>query len=360
VGNWHADQIAKRAAQDREHVDMIVAGHNHPPWHNMHWPYHATDNQTVDSNDTNMDSEDLAPFESVNDPLKKHLLQVHRLGTANQDTIYYQALQRTAPQILAHISHKFLKDKNVTAGERKHTLQYRYGGLYTNRLAYRYGHTPSPNCTLCGQPDGGHHSVSGCPAINTLVIERHNSAARYIMKAICDGQLGANVIMTDIGNAEKMREAGFSTRPPARIPATVLPDIDSETRNSLRPDGLIVTNLDNPTVERKAYIIEVKYAADTDTQRQERNATEQHNRLQEELCKAGYAPQNIMQANIILGVGGTVFTDTLTTLCTLGVLQRDAEKTLTKVHQSSVKWLHKIFTYKLMKSKRDLPRQGVG
>lgn len=292
--------------------------------------------------------------------MKSHLLQIHRLGASNQHTIYYQSLQKTVPQAAAAISHKFLKDKRITHGERKHALQYRYGGLYTNKLAYRYGHAPSPNCTLCGQLDGGHHSVSGCAAVNKLVIERHNGAARHILKAVADGQLGGALIMSDVGNAEKMAEAGFAARPAPRIPAHILPEVENEMRNSLRPDGLLVANVDQPTSERKVYIVEVKYAADTNTQNQESNADRQHDQLQEMMHQAGYDPEKIVRANIILGVGGTIFKDNITTMGTLGVSKKEAEKTLTKVHRHSIKWLHNIFTYKLAKSKQNIPRQGVG
>lgn len=359
VGNWHADVAAKQAAQAKDQVQYTVDNHSQPPWGTMHWPYHSTTETQEEQNPPSVPTQ-LQPFENINAALKSHLLRIHRLGASNQRTVYHQSLQRTAPLAVPEISHKFMRDKRITPAERRHTLQYRYGGLYTTKLAFRYGHAPSPNCTLCGQMDGGHHSVSGCPAVNKLVIERHNGAARHILKAIADGQLGGALIMSDVGNAKKMAEAGFETRPATRIPQHILPQIEDTLRNSLRPDGLLVANAGQPIPERKVYIIEVKYAADTDTENQESNANQQHEQLQQIMHQAGYDPDNITRANIILGVGGTIFKDNITTLDKLGVGKRAAEVTLTKVHRHSVKWLHKIFTYKFIRSKQNIPRQGVG
>ena len=66
-----------------------------------------------------------------------------------------------------------------------------------------------------------------------MVIERHNAGARHIIKAISDGQLGGALVMTDVGNAEKLAAAGFATKPAARIPPAVIPQADDTTRNSL-------------------------------------------------------------------------------------------------------------------------------
>ena len=212
----------------------------------------------------------------------------------------------------------------------------------------------------CGAMDGGHHSISGCPAIRKLVIERHNAAARHIMKAVADGQLGGALIMADVGNAEKMAEAGFHTKPAARIPETVLPGIDAVTRNSLKPDGLLVSNITQPIPQRKVHIIEIKYAADTNTNKQETRAQEQHNNLENILQAAGYSPNHLFQNTLVIGVGGTRYTENLTTLTALGVSESQAEKTLTKIHLTSVQWLHKIYCFKLHCNNQNIYRRGIG
>ena len=118
--------------------------------------------------------------------------------------------------------------------------------------------------------------------------------------------------------------------------------------------------MNQPPADRKVYIIEIKYAADTNTANQEQRAEEQHGHLHQLLLEAGYSGAHILQTNIILGAGGTIFKDNLTAMTELGVSTPDAEKALTKVHRSTVKWLHKTYTFKSMLSNQTMPRQGVG
>ena len=166
--------------------------------------------------------------------------------------------------------------------------------------------------------------------------------------------------MTDVGNADKMAAAGFPTKAASRIPQEVLPGVDATTRNALRPDGLLVSDMTQPLSHRKVHIVEIKYAADTDPSKQENHAQQQHDNLQHLLQSTGYMPQNIARDTIVLGVGGTIFTANLTTLLNLGVSQQAAERTLAKVHITSVKWLHKIYTFKLMQSKHQAAKTGMG
>lgn len=200
------------------------------------------------------------------------------------------------------------------------------------------------------------------PTLSKLVTERHNVAARYILKAVSEGQLGGSLIMTDAGSAEKMIQAGFTATYNRYIPQAILPNTDASKLRSLRPDGLIVLNADKPVERRQVYIIELKYTADTNTSLQTTRAQEQHKELESLLLAAQYKQQNIIRVPILIGVGGTIYLDTIAALNTLGISTKDAESTLTKVHIATVQWLHKIYKYKLVTSKQNLQqtRQGVG
>lgn len=360
VGNRAADRAADAAAKSPAQVNYVVAEHAQPPWHNLHWPYHgddiATDNHPSDLPCQDNDSR---PFSSLNGPLKKHLLQKHRLGMSNRNTVYYQALMETAPKVHAKLTNTFLHDRNITFSERKHTLQYRYGGLYTNKLAARFGHTVSANCTLCGQLDSGHHAVSGCPSLTKLVTERHNAAGRLVVKAIAEGQLGGSIIMADVGSNEKLQHDGLQAQYRRYIPQHILPEVPTTTLRNLRPDALLVLNQHKPIPERVIYIVELKYTRDTDTSEQTRRATDQHQQLEQHMIAAGYQAANIIRVPIMIGVGGTIYMDTITALNSLGVSKTDAETTLAKIHTTTVRWLHKIYTYKIAASKQH-SRQGVG
>jgi len=44
-----------------------------------------------------------------------------------------------------------------------------------------------------------------------MIVERHNIASRIILKASSKGKYGANLIFTDVGNADRFREQGLDT-----------------------------------------------------------------------------------------------------------------------------------------------------
>ena len=89
VGNRAADRAADAAAKSPAQVNYVVAEHAQPPWQNLHWPYHGDDTATDDhSSDMACHDTDSRPFSGLNGPLKKHLLQKHRLGTSNRKTVY--------------------------------------------------------------------------------------------------------------------------------------------------------------------------------------------------------------------------------------------------------------------------------
>jgi hypothetical protein len=85
----------------------------------------------------------------------------------------------------------------------QHTLHYKYGGLNTAKLRHGMKVAPTANCLLCGQLDGGHHSMSGCPHMSGTYTERHNVGGRILFKALLKGGRGSesDVVMHDIGHA---------------------------------------------------------------------------------------------------------------------------------------------------------------
>jgi hypothetical protein len=191
------------------------------------------------------------------------------------------------------------------------------------------------------------------------VAARHNDAGRKLLKAIANGQMGGSLVMADVGNAEKMASEGITCNTVTHVPASVLPNVHPTTLRTLRPDGMIVHNMDKDPKQRSVYIIEIKYTADTNRDLQTARAASQHDQLEGLLTSHGYQQHNIQRITILLGVGGTVYTDSIDALVTLGVAPNDAEKALKQVHRLSVQWLHKIYKYKIIASKQRL-RDGVG
>ena len=144
---------------------------------------------------------------------------------------------------------------------------------------FRYGKSADAKCPLCGQPDGGHHAVSGCKEVSRPVTNRHNKAARMILQAILKGRHGANLAAADVGSRKRRREDQLPLDLPNRIPdAAFPPDMPLADRRALqqqhRPDGVLYTPQDPAGYAMK--FIEVKYCRDTDPEAQMLRAETQH------------------------------------------------------------------------------------
>ena len=147
----------------------------------------------------------------------------------------------------------------------------------------------------------------------------------------CNHPTRAALIMMDAGRLEKRKRDGMDLA--TSIPTDLLPDTISleekrQLARALRPDALLKSKRrakrkrDDPGPKEEyqvVQIVEVKYCKDTDRTRQEERATEQHARLTELLKQGKY---KVQQHTILLGVGGTIYKDTLKHLQAL-VIDKD-------------------------------------
>ena len=80
-------------------------------------------------------------------------------------------------------------------------MQARTGTLLTGKMLHMMGKRPTDKCKRCGlqQPDGIHHSLSGCPAMTGMYTLRHNELGGECYKTVGKGGLGASVVAQDIG-----------------------------------------------------------------------------------------------------------------------------------------------------------------
>jgi hypothetical protein len=265
------------------------------------------------------------------------------MGDAKTDTIYYSLLQDIMPHTLMELSNKYKTSSLVTSGALRTAIAYHAGCLANQKTRYRDKYVSSPACLLCGDMDGGHHAVSACPAMERPVTARHHGAARALVKEVLKGRLGAGLVMMDAGNADKRREAGFSddlevSVPAALFPPSVTPEDVDHARRTMKPDAVVVTGKPG---SRTIHIIEVKYCRDTDRSVQEERAAAQHKQLMDLLAAEG---QTTRLHTILLGVGGTIYRDTLATLEELGVDRTRAQAALEKASKYAVQQMHYIIT----------------
>ena len=80
------------------------------------------------------------------------MVKSHCKGLSNTTT--YTALWGQIHSQLHQASHAFW---GLDAKLVRNTLKARYGCLWSQKLAYRYGLAPDDRCPLCGEPDGASH-----------------------------------------------------------------------------------------------------------------------------------------------------------------------------------------------------------
>ena len=79
------------------------------------------------------------------------------------------------------ISNSFVK--SVTSGEKKNVMLCRTDLIYNQKRATQYNHKEGPPIfPVCQKLDGTYHMLSGCshPIINTMIVNRHNTAGQMI------------------------------------------------------------------------------------------------------------------------------------------------------------------------------------
>jgi ribonuclease HI len=340
VGNEMADELAKAAGGggDEEHDGEIAVcpASSMTPMHGLYWPMYETADAAPEGGPRIRHVQDLRRH------LKKQIHQELRLGHSNQDGIYFTMWQATVPIAHAASSNGFLNmPEGVDANARKLVLQARYGTLNTAKFRMRCGLAASDACLLCGSPDGGHHSLSGCSRMLEMYTLRHNEAGGIIYQALAKGGLGAALVMQDIG---RHNAAGGDAEAAADIPTRLPPDIAQVVagEKESRPDIFIAHCL-MPGSE-SIHIVELKYCRDTDREGQRSAAISQHELLTRRLREK--YPGRVHMHAITLGVTGTIYTDFLEAMVTMQVPKREAKRCATKLHVHAVKYVQRIMRTK--------------
>ncbi|KAJ9525558.1 hypothetical protein QJQ45_003065 [Haematococcus lacustris] len=169
IGNEAADTLAKHAAMYPEQAHTQA-------------PHEHTEQQTWLSATTETGT--TIPLPDCRHSVRTHMRAKHKLGLANQDSIYYQMSQDIARVAAKGSCERVMLDPGIPTAAQRTALLYRTGGLYNQKLAMRWGKAADDRCPLCGEADSATHLLSGCTRTAALVQERHNGAGRLITKAI--------------------------------------------------------------------------------------------------------------------------------------------------------------------------------
>ncbi|KAJ9508233.1 hypothetical protein QJQ45_030453, partial [Haematococcus lacustris] len=280
IGNEGADALAKHAAL---HPELA----NTPAYH----PTTRKETNTWLSNEA--DGEIPAPLPDCRQSVRAHMHRKHKLGLANQDSIYYLMSQEITKVAAPGAGERVMTDAHISTHAQRTALLYRTGGLYNQKLALRWKRATDDRCPLCGEADSATHLLSGCSETLPLVQERHNGAGRLIVKAISKGTLGGYIRFADTGSWEKGAKENLDL--PNDTLHTTLRALGlktAATKNTTRPDILMVTPPakagKSGKVTERVTIIEIKYCSDSRWTDQLDRALNQHTNLAQTLRKEGH------------------------------------------------------------------------
>ncbi|KAJ9534648.1 hypothetical protein QJQ45_002935 [Haematococcus lacustris] len=332
IGNEGADALAKHAAL-------------HPELANTPAYSPTTRKETTFWLSTAADSESPAPLPDCRQSVRAHMHNKHKLGLANQDSIYYLMSQEITKVAAPGAGDRVMTDTNISTHAQRTALLYRTGGLYNQKLALRWKRATDDRCPLCGEADSATHLLSGCSETLPLVQERHNGAGRLIVKAISKGTLGGYIRFADTGSWEKGAKEDLDL--PNDTLHTTLRSLGlktAATKHTTRPDILMVTPQakagNRGKVTKRVTIIEIKYCSDSRWTDQLDRAINQHTKLAQTIRKEGHM---VEIRPILLGIGGTTYeTHTRQHLLALGVTQANPTKLSNKLTRHAVESAHSI------------------
>ncbi|KAJ9511013.1 hypothetical protein QJQ45_002805 [Haematococcus lacustris] len=230
IGNEGADALAKHAAR---HPEQATTPGPCPP---RHTEQHAWLSTTSELNVT-------TPLPDCRHSVRAHMSNKHKLGLANQESIYYQMSREITKAAAKGSCERVMTDAGIPTEAQRTALLYRTGGLYNQKLAMRWGKAADDRCPLCGEADSATHLLSGCSRTSALVQERHNGAGRLITKAISKGAQGGCIRFADIGSHERGETEGIDL-PSAtlRKALEVLSLSARDTNTTTRPDIIMINN----------------------------------------------------------------------------------------------------------------------
>jgi ribonuclease HI len=338
VGNERADELAKRAGGEQDGDDQpeteVCPAPATTPLHDLFWPTHREAGEDGQPR--------LRHVPDLSKGLKRWVHERHRLGYADQGGLYFNAWRGAAPTAHGSYSNGFMAlPTGVDARTRKLVLQARYGTLNTARWRYKCRLASSLNCQLCGDADGGHHSLSGCTRMVGMYTQRHNEAGGIIYSTLAKGGMGAALVMQDIG---RHNAAAGDPEAARRIGTRLPPEIRQlfgDTDRVSRPDILIAHDLHVPH-QAAIHIVEIKYCRDTDRAVRQADGTAQHELLVRKLKEKYHLPWQVSLHVITLGVTGTIYTDMLEMLKEMQVDTREAQRCAKKLHVHAVNYVQRI------------------
>jgi len=172
------------------------------------------------------------------------MCKLHRLGSANTDTGYYNYWKDLRPLVDKQATNAFWNNSNLKLYKKRNVMRYHTGTVFNLKHAYRYGFSPNANCPIC-ITDSALHILSGCQhtKMKNMIIKRQKMASVLIVQALQKGPCDAkSIAYTDVGSADKLSEQGLDLKNTANktLPSWLLPKLTAHAlKVSSRPDAIL-------------------------------------------------------------------------------------------------------------------------
>ena len=323
---------------------------------------------------------------SLTDGVKRIVTPLHSGGQFTKAGIYATAWNAIAPAMHRPSCSQTWTDAQITWRQSMLAFKARWGQLWNQKLAHRYGRAPTPNCPLCGEPDSVGHLLGGCTHRECVAmkIERHNAAVRMVHDTITrNSKQGGCYTIMDACPANNLPEGVQGTR----LPPWLLPNGHpaADELQKCRPDILIIEGLpaaaiagkgaaeiramlhhsansdsNRESLKIKLHLLEVGYCGDTRHAERDQEKQEQHARLLN-ILTLPHTPTSggptadppfklsavVLHPPITLGRTGTLPTSLIATL--KGPLQvpgPDATACATRLHRHAVHYVERMYEHR--------------
>ena len=245
AGNEMADKGAGRAAKDPLSA-MVTEESDNAPYDTRAWVAHV-DPTAAPAPTPPPPGRPAEPFyvSNLTEDIKRKITPQHSGGqyttTGLYATLWHSCVGCLHPPSLSHI----WTDNQTTWYQAVLAFKARWGQLYNNKLAYRYGKAPNPLCPSCKtEPDSVGHMLGGCqePTCKAMAIQRHNEAVRIIQKSVTkSGPFGGCYCIMDACPAGSLPPGVDNTRLPPRLVPADHPQ--AQELMNMRPDLVFLSGL---------------------------------------------------------------------------------------------------------------------
>ena len=378
-GNERADKGAREAAKHPDNVDVVERSEN-SPFANRAWvALSQTTSPTALPSHPRPPTSDPYYVSNLTEDIKRKITPSHSGGQYSKSGCYANLWHATVDTLHPNSVSRLWSDNQISWYQATLAFKARWGQLYTNKLAFRYGRAPDPMCPICKKaPDSVGHLLGGCqdPTCKAMAILRHNEAVRILQRTISkSSRFGGCYCVMDACPAAALPTGVDSTR----LPGWLLPEGHpyASTLPNLRPDLVFIEGLPSimvhgksdielrALVQRRAkrikvHIIEAGYCADTSHAEKDDEKAAQHTTVvriltgqpdpnqpsppQRNLDTSFDRSRVLYHPPVTLGRTGTLPASLITTMKNhLGVSSATATECMSKLTRHAVHYVEKFY-----------------